>query len=141
MPAEQEGDGREGQDTDSAAAEADLIRTTERARLRALVEANMEVAHQLHADDFQLINPYGGSASKEQYLRGIASGEAKYLMWEPDAIAVRMYRGAAIIRYQSQIQIIVRGSPDAGRFWHTDSYEKRDGRWQAVWSQATRISS
>ena len=25
------------------------------------------------------------------------------------------------------------------RFWHTDIYELRDGRWQVVWSQATRI--
>jgi hypothetical protein len=24
-------------------------------------------------------------------------------------------------------------------FWHTDVYEKRNGRWQVVWSQATLI--
>jgi hypothetical protein len=99
----------------------------------------MEVAQQLHADDFQLINPGGGSLSKEQYLGGIASGQLKYLVFEPDAIEVRVYRDAAVIRYQSRIQILVAGTLDAGRFWHTDSYEKRDGRWQAVWSQATRI--
>ena len=28
---------------------------------------------------------------------------------------------------------------DSDRFWHTDMYDLRDGRWQAVWSQATRI--
>ena len=52
-------------------AEADLIRTTERERVRALVEANVGRARQLHADDFQLINPLGGSLSKEQYLGGL----------------------------------------------------------------------
>jgi hypothetical protein len=25
--------------------------------------------------------------------------------------------------------------------WHTDCYRRRDGRWQVVWSQATRIES
>jgi hypothetical protein len=134
---DQEANTRERQE---AAAEADLIRTTERERLRALVDGNMEVAEQLHADDFQLINPFGGSASKEQYLSGLASGQVKYLLWEPDAIQVRIYGDAAIIRYQAQIQIVVGGKLDGGRFWHTDSYEKRDGRWQAVWSQATRIA-
>jgi hypothetical protein len=134
---DQEANTRERQE---AAAEADLIRTTERERLRALVDGNMEVAEQLHADDFQLINPFGGSASKEQYLSGLASGQVKYLLWEPDAVQVRIYGDAAIIRYQAQIQIVVGGKPDGGRFWHTDSYEKRDGRWQAVWSQATRIA-
>jgi hypothetical protein len=49
-------------------AEADLIRATERERLRALVEANMEVAPQLHEEDFQLINPHSDSLSREQDL-------------------------------------------------------------------------
>jgi hypothetical protein len=35
--------------------EADKIRAIEYQRLRTLVEADMEVAHQLHSDDFQLI--------------------------------------------------------------------------------------
>ena len=26
------------------------------------------------------------------------------------------------------------------QYWHTDGYERRDGRWQVVWSQATRIT-
>ena len=30
---------------------------------------------------------------------------------------------------------------DRDRFWHTELYEVREGRWQAVWSQATRIQT
>lgn len=120
--------------------EADLIRATERERLRALVEANMEVVRQLHADDFQLINPLGQSLSKEQYLGGIASGDLDYLVWEPESIEVRLYDQAAVIRYQSQLEIVVQGQKvPRQRYWHTDSYEKRNGRWQVVWSQATEI--
>jgi hypothetical protein len=127
------------QDLAEVGADADLLRKVERERLRALVEADIEVVDQLHASDFQLVNPFGGVASKEQYLDGVRSGQFRYVLWEPDEIAVRLYGDAAIIRYQSEIQIRVGGNPDRGRFWHTDSYEKRDGRWQAVWSQATRI--
>ena len=120
--------------------EADLIRATERERIRALVEANMEVVRQLHADDFQLINPRGQSLSKEQYLGGIASGDLDYLVWEPESIEVRLYDQAAVIRYQSQLEIVVQGQKvPRQRYWHTDSYEKRNGRWQVVWSQATGI--
>jgi hypothetical protein len=124
----------------SSQAEADLIRSTERERLRALVQADTVVARRLHADDFQLINPFGGSLSKDQYLGGIASGVIDYLVWEPDSIAVRVYGPAALIRYQSQLEIVVQGQriPRA-RYWHTDSYEKRNGQWQVVWSQATAI--
>jgi ketosteroid isomerase-like protein len=122
-------------------AEADQIRATERERLRALVAADIETARKLHADDFQLVNPLGGALSKEQYLEGIASGEIDYLVWEPEAIEVRLYGLAAIIRYQSRLEIVVRGRKvSLRRYWHTDSYEKHGEQWQVVWSQATEVT-
>ena len=130
-----------GGSTSARESDASLIRATERQRLRALVEANIEVARRLHADDFQLINPRGESLSKEQYLGGIASGQIDYLVWEPESpIKVRLYGRAAVIRYRSQLEIVVQGQKvPLQRYWHTDSYEKRNGRWQVVWSQATGI--
>jgi hypothetical protein len=124
--------------------EAEHIRTIERARLRALVEANMELARALHADDFQLITPTGAALSKEEYLGNIASGHFDYRVWEPDVITVRMRGTMALLRYQAHLDIVVGGHDVAGphrRYWHTDSYERRDGRWQVVWSQATEIRS
>lgn len=127
-------------DRSNVQAEADSVRATEHERLRALVSADVEAARRLHADDFQLINPFGGSLSKEQYLGGIASGQLDYLVWEPDSIAVHWYDRAAAIRYRSQLEIVVQGQKISRRpYWHTDVYEKRDGRWQVVWSQATEI--
>ena len=123
----------------TSGAEADILRAIERKRLCALVDANIEVARQLHADDFQLINPLGGALSKEEYLGLIASGDVDYLVWEPIAeIAVRLHAvDAAIIRYQSQMDIVVFGEKSSSQCWHTDSYEKRDGQWQVIWAQAT----
>jgi hypothetical protein len=124
-----------------AQSDRDQIRAVERERLRSLVEAEMKTADQLHAEDFQLVTPLGGTLSKAQYLGLVASGEIDYLEWEPEAIEVKLYGDAAIIRYRAQLRIVVKGLPNApsGRFWHLDLYEKRNGRWQAVWSQATQI--
>jgi len=121
-------------------AEADTIRDLERARLRALVEADMETARRLHAFDFQLITPRGRALSKEQYLEAVADGEIRYLVWEPGPMAVRVHDGIALIRYNARLQL-ASGGQDRPSFhcWHTDSYEKRDGHWQVVWSQATKI--
>jgi len=119
-------------------AQADQIRAIEYQRLRALVEADMEVARQLHADDFQLINPSGESLSKEQYLGAVASGEIDYLVWEPEAIEVRLSGEMALIRYTSRLELVAGGQGIPLRhYWHTDSYERREGHWQAVCSQAT----
>lgn len=123
--------------------EADALRQTERRRLRALVAADIAAAAPLHADDFQLINPGGGAMSKDQYLGNIASGVLDYKLWEPDGgITVRLHGDAAAIRYRSRLEAWVRGeSLGLLNYWHTDTYEKRDGQWQVVWSQATRINT
>ena len=118
--------------------EAELLRSTERERLRALVSGDVERAAQLHADDFQLINPLGGALSKVQYLGGISSGQIRYLYWEPEAIAVRVYDGAAVMRYQSELEIVVQGRHiPRQRYWHTDLYERHGSQWRVVWSHAT----
>lgn len=120
---------------------ADDVRAAEHDRLRALVKGHMEAARLLHTDDFQLVTPFGDVLSKEQYLGAIAGGDIRYLIFECDSpIEVRMYGDVALIRYRSQIEIAVQGQEyPRGWYWHTDTYETRDGRWQIVWSQATRI--
>ncbi|MGO8947113.1 MAG: nuclear transport factor 2 family protein [Ktedonobacterales bacterium] len=141
MTSKQEDDNLQNRGMSSSATEADLLRITERERLQALVDADLDVADRLHADDFQLITPSGAVLSKEQYLGKIASGELNYQVWGPDApIDVRLYDRVALIRHRSQLDIIDSGHHvGLRRYWHTDSYERRGGRWQVVWSQATEI--
>jgi hypothetical protein len=102
----------------------------------------MEVADQLHADDFQLVTPLGAVFSKEEYLGAVAAGQLHYLAMKLDSpIDVRMYDNMALIRYRAQIEIEVQGQTyPRTPYWFTDSYEKRDGRWQIVWSQGTGIA-
>lgn len=103
--------------------EADRIRDIEHERLRALVEADMDVARQLHADDYQLITPTGEPLSREQYLGEVASGEIDYLVWKPDAIEVRSSGQMAVIRYSSLIEGVCGGlRVPLGHYWHTDYY-------------------
>jgi hypothetical protein len=118
--------------------EAELLRSTERERVRVLVAGDVERAAQLHTEDFQLINPLGGALSKEQYLGGIGSGQIHYLYWEPESIAVRLYADVAVIRYRSELEIVVKGHHiPRQRYWHTDLYERHGTQWQVVWSHAT----
>ena len=123
-------------------AEADALRMVERARLKALAEADIPRARELHAQQFQLVNPRGETLTKDEYLEGIESGRLDYLLWEPvSEIAVRVHGDAAVLRYRSRLAIVVDGQlvPEA-QYWHTDSYERQGGRWLVVWSQATLAS-
>jgi len=111
---------------------ADAVRATERQRIRALLRHDLDVTEKLHAADFELINPLGEVVSREDY---IDSGAAfAYTVWKIiSPIRVRVHGDSAVIRYESEIEI----HGMRGHDWHTDFYEKRDGRWQIVWSQAT----
>lgn len=56
-------------------------------------------------------------------------------------MSVRVHGNAAVMRYRSEIEIIFKGTHMArDRYWHTDTYEKRDDSWQVVWSHATAIT-
>ena len=132
---------RKNREAASSDAEADLLRETERNRLRSLVEVDMTLADQLHADDFQLITPGGSALSKEQYLGSVESGKLNYLVWNPESISVRLHGDMAALRYEAEIEVFTASGQKIplSRYWHTDFYEKREGHWQAVWSQATEI--
>jgi len=119
--------------------DTDLARI-ERKRLRALVARDLDRAAELHADDFQLVTPSGRTLSKDAYLRAVRTHDIDYATWEPGEISVRLYGDAAVLRYPAEISFMVDGSPTPHRaFWHIDLYERREGRWQVVWSQATEI--
>jgi hypothetical protein len=101
----------------SAQATADVIRATERQRLRALLRHDLDTAEKLHASDFELINPLGETVSREAY---IDSGDAfQYTEWKPiTPIRVRLHDDSAIIRYESEIEL----HGTRGHYWHTDLY-------------------
>ena len=127
-------------DSDPRRVSEEDLAAVERRRLRALVDADLAVAHELHADDFELITPSGDSLSKEDYLQLVGSGEIDYIVWDPEEIYARVGDDVACLRYRSTIKIVVGGQESGSdRYWYTDFYEKRGDGWQVVWSQATRI--
>lgn len=113
----------------------------ERCRLRALVERDMDVADRVHGADYELVTPGGHIHTKSSYLADVASKRLEYLVFEPtSSIAVRATPNLIVLRYVALIRLKV-GVADELEFsaWHTDHYEKRDGTWTVVWSQATKI--
>ncbi|HET9851104.1 MAG TPA: nuclear transport factor 2 family protein [Candidatus Limnocylindrales bacterium] len=130
-----------GTDSDEAVV-ADALRATEHRRLAALTAKDGPVARSLHAPDYELITPGGGRISGDEYLEGVLSGALDYQVFEADGdIRVRLHGSVAVLRYVARIEMRMADGVDADRFWHTDVYELRDGRWLAVWSHATRIRS
>ena len=118
----------------------DTLRQLEARRIQAILRRDMPLLWQLHAPDYQLVTPAGRTFSRERYLGDIESNTLRYLRWEAADMAVRASAQMAIVRYQVTLELDSgNGSGTPFLCWHTDSYELRDGVWQAVWSQATAV--
>jgi hypothetical protein len=125
--------------TSAAASDSEGVREVQNARSTALLAGDIETLRSIHADDFQLITPLGVVLSKDEYLGAVENGILNYRVLElASPVDFRFYGIIALIRYRIQIEIDVQGQsyPRAG-YWFTDAYEKREGRWQIVWSQGT----
>ena len=120
--------------------EVRALRRTERARLQALMAADVDSARRLMAADFEVINPAGATASRGEYLDALESGALDYRVFRPvSPIAVRLTGGSAILRFRAKFELDVGGSRVRHEGWVSDLYERRSGRWQIVWEQATAI--
>lgn len=124
--------------TSKASAE---VRAAETARLKALVDADLPTLRRLHADDFELVSADGSVLTKATTLDLVGTGALDYLAFTPvSELRVRVHGDSAVVRYKSQLDVKAEGSGRLTHYaWHTDLYERRDGRWQVVWSQATSV--
>ena len=126
--------------TAQGSSQADRLRAIERTRLQALVDADTATARSLTADDFQAINPGGGTLSRDDYLASVQAGDINYLVFEPASpIAVRLSGDSAALRFQVNFDLVVFGTRLIHQAWITELYERRQGHWQIVWEQATAI--
>jgi ketosteroid isomerase-like protein len=124
-----------------SSSEANRIRAIEQTRLHALVDSDTATVRKLTASDFQLINPAGGVSGRDDYMELLEAGVIDYLVFEPSSpITVRLSGDSAALRYQVSFDLVVGGDTHVThQGWITELYERRDGRWQIVWEQATAI--
>jgi uncharacterized protein (TIGR02246 family) len=121
----------------------DELKAIEQQRISAITGKDADALQRLLADDYHLINPGGQQVGKFDLVNGIREGFISYSLWEVDgAMAVVASEAMAVVRYRASLQVTVQGEAQPPqRLWHTEVYQQRDGAWQAVMSQDTRVSA
>jgi ketosteroid isomerase-like protein len=118
----------------------DEIKKLETERATAVVKADMAVLDKYTSDDYTLINANGQVANKAQMLDGFKSGKSKLTMNEVSDMKVRVYGNTAVITGKSNVKGMLGGKDVTGPVMFTRVYVKKDGRWQSVALQQTRVS-
>lgn len=107
---------------------------------QAIVKGDEATVARLEADDITTVQDDGSVTTKKDDLANLKSGDTKYTAIDESDFQVRVYGNAAVVtgRYTAKGTTKGKEFENAGRF--TDTWVKRNARWEAVASQDTLVA-
>jgi uncharacterized protein (TIGR02246 family) len=106
----------------------------------AQLKGDTATLDRIWADDFTFTNSSGEVQTKAQRLAEIKSGELKFDSLSRDEVQVRVYGDTAVVTSRGIVKGQRQGQDLSGQSRSTTVYVKRQGRWQVVAQQVTRIA-
>jgi len=116
------------------------VLATDDARIKARADADIRTMSRIYADDYQLITAEGALRTKEDQIGEMRSGQLQFRPVDLLERSVRIYGISAIVFSHERATIIRDGKDIGGEFRANRVYVSRDGRWQLVLTQVTRIA-
>ena len=92
------------------------------------------------ASDYIFVTPDGNVFTKAQRLALFRSGKTKLESYSRDEENIRVYGDTAVVIYRSTVKGQLFGQAVSNQRRVTTVFVKRNGRWQAVSQQSTRIA-
>lgn len=120
------------------ASEADLA-ALERARFAAMTRQDTEALRPMLADDLVYCHSNARCESRGQFLETIATGAIRYRAIEPRELHVRRFGELVLVNGRADIDGLAEGRPIAMQIVFLDAYVRREGRWQLLAWQSTRV--
>lgn len=125
---------------DSGNAEAErYIKESERQWAESVASGDSSVIERILADDFVGVDSDGGFYGKAKMVKNTASAPKYFLSNHLNEVKVRFYGDAAVAQ-GSESWVRRSGTPMHGRFVWTDTWIKRNGKWQIVAAEDLTVS-
>jgi ketosteroid isomerase-like protein len=116
------------------------VREQERKYRDAVMKQDVAALGRILADDFVATSSRGEIRDKAKEIDDIKpSPDYKMEAFNLDDMSVRIFGDTAIVTGRSTLQVAFRGNSSTSVFRYTRVYVKRNGRWQAVAQQLTRM--
>ena len=106
----------------------------------ALIKHDPAPLDKVLADDFMGTTANGGVYPKAQLLEFVKSGKEDIISMVGDELIVRVYGDAAVVTFRDTIKMRVKGKETTYLERYTDTWIRRDARWQCVASHGSRIA-
>jgi ketosteroid isomerase-like protein len=117
----------------------DEIKKLERDWAQGVMKDGATAVDQYEADDIVSTDPSGRVTDKAQDKMDLSSGDLKFQSLEPSDVKVRVYGNTAVATGTSTVKGTYKGSDISAMYRFTDTWVKRNGKWQAVASQGTKV--
>ena len=124
----------------AAEVEREVLQADE-ARVRALIDNDVDALDRLLADDLTYVHSNGMLDTKESYIGGLRSGHSRYLTMDMSDLKVRSLGDTALINAKFNARVKVGDHEVNPQPRVLIVYAKRDGRWQMIAWQSTPIAN
>jgi hypothetical protein len=116
------------------------LQQAEKNRFAAMVKADVAALDKMLAPELSYTHGDARVVDKTVFLAELKAGDFKYLTIEPADIKVRVYGETAVVTGGAAMDIVNKGTPAKIRIRYTNMQVKRNGSWQMVAWQATRLA-
>lgn len=117
----------------------DQIKKREQDWAQAVVNEGAASVDQYEADDIIATSPTGRVTNKDQDRTDLSSGDFKIQSEELSDLTVHVYGNIAVAMATNTMKGTYKGQDLSGKYRFTDTWVKRNGKWQVVASQYTKV--
>jgi ketosteroid isomerase-like protein len=109
-------------------------------RADAQMHLDFATLDRILADDLTYIHASGLVQSKAEFIADLKSNKRLYKSIKNSDVNVRVVEGAAVVTARSDLQIVHDGKENDLSVRVTEVYAKRNGGWQLIAYQSTRVT-
>ena len=120
-------------------ADADAVKAAELRRFEVMTAKDYKALATILADDLVYTHSSAAVDSKASYLDSLTSGRVTYKVIKPANLQVRVFGDIAVIHGEAAMEVDSNGQAIVNTLRFTDIWARRDGRWQMVAWQSTRM--
>lgn len=118
---------------------AQMIIELDRKRMQAMAAKDVATLEAVLADDLVYAHSSARLDTKKSLIGAMLSGATVYTSLEPSDVKAQDLGDAVVLTGIAQIKVVSNGTPNAFGVRFTDVYARRNGNWQMVTWQSTRL--
>ena len=116
-----------------------MIIDLDRKRMQAMASKDVATLKALLADDLVYAHSTARLDTKQSLIDNMVEGRTVYNSVEPSDVKAQDLGDAVVLTGIAQIKVVSNGAPNAFGVRFTDVYARRNGAWQMVTWQSTKL--